>query len=378
MKRTPLASTAALLAASALALSGCSSDDGAAAQTQNTDLSAEAQAALDAAFTGISGDLQLESVTPKEDVNLYVVSCGEQTPGCSTPTASIVQAAEAIGWNANISDGKLNPEGFSTAIRQAIAADADVIIPVGIGCGVAQAAFQEAKAAGITVIGGGGVDDCDPQLWDSERLWIEGETPESQWRSFGEMQANYLAGQSDNQVKAIVLNFTGQSWGSWITEGFSDKLDELGGGEVVQTVDISDPEQADGSYIQKVSTALLNHPEANALVVPVDGWLATGLAQSIVQSGRDAELLVISRGGDEAVLDLIREGNAGVDATVGFATRWGSWGSVDTAARILAGQDVAWIGESIQTIDAEHNLPDSGDYDGSLDFESVFLTAWGK
>ncbi|WP_334122859.1 sugar ABC transporter substrate-binding protein [Glutamicibacter sp.] len=377
MKPTPLAKVAALIAASALALTGCSSDGDAASPSQDSTLSPGASTALEQSFTGVSGDLKLDPVNVDKDVNLFVVSCGQQVPGCSTPTASVVEAGKAIGWNTTVTDGKLNPEGFATAIRQAIASQADVIIPIGIGCGVAQAAFQEAKDAGIKIVGGGGVDDCTPKLWDSERLWIDGETPESQWRIFGELQADYLAGKTNQQVKAVALNFTGQSWGPWITEGFSDKLAELNAGSVVTTVDISDPEQADGSYLQKVSTALLNHPEANALIVPVDAWLATGLAQTIVQSGRD-DLLVIGRGGDAPVLDMIRDKNSGVDASVGFALRWGSWGSVDTAARILDGQPAAWIGESIQVVDAEHNLPDSGNYDGSLDFEKIFLKAWGK
>lgn len=336
------------------------------------------QAALDTSYKGIGGELNLEPVTAAEDVNLYVVSCGEQVPGCSTPTAAVVEAGKAVGWKTTVADGKLNPEGFATAIRQAIAGKADVIVPIGIGCGAAQAAFKEAKDAGIKIVGGGGVDDCEPKLWASERLWIDGETPKSQWNDFGKLQADYAVGKSNGDVKAVVLNFTGQTWGPWITEGFTNELKSLGGGEVLETVDVSDPEQADGSYLQKVTTALLNNPTANTLIVPIDGWLATGLAQAISQTGKDADLLVIGRGGDEPVLDMIRQGNSGVDATIGFATKWGSWGSVDTAIRVLDGKEAAWIAEPIQAVDKDQNLPESGDFVGNVDFKSTFLEAWGK
>lgn len=379
MKSMKLAASATLLAAMALALSACSTDAPAAQETGAAPtLSAEFQSALDSAYKGIGGDLALEPVTPQENVNLYVVSCGEQVPGCSTPAAGVVEAAQAIGWKTTIADGKLNPEGFSTAIRQSIAGGADVIVPVGIGCGAAQAAFKEAADAGIKIIGGGGVDDCVPKLWASERLWIDGQTPKTQWSGFGKLQAQYATGKTGGNVKAVVLNFTGQTWGPWVTEGFTEELTSLGGGEVMDTVDVSDPEQADGSYLQKVTTALLNNPEANTVIVPIDGWLATGLSQAIVQTGKDSELLVIGRGGDEPVIDMIRKGNSGVDATIGFATRWGAWGSIDTAARILDGKDAVWIGDSMQAVDAGNNLPASGDYMGSLDFKSVFIKAWGK
>lgn len=374
-----LFTAASVVVAAALVLTGCSAgtDTGTDAGTVDTELSADAQAALDSAYTGIGSDLaDLAPVTPADGINLYVVSCGEQATGCAQPAAAVKAAAEAIGWTATIADGKLNPDGFASAIRQAIAGGANVIVPIGIGCAVAGAAFKEAVDAGITVIGGGGVDDCDPKIWASERLWLDGYTPIQQWNSFGKIQADYVYGKTNGDVKAVVLNFTGQVWGQWITDGFNEELKALGGGEVLATVDVNDPEVGDGSFVQKVTTALLSQPDANVLIVPIDGWLVSGLAQAIVQSGTD--LLVVGRGGDEPVMDMIRAGDSGVDATVGFAVQWGGWGSVDTAARILAGEKPVFIGESIQAVDADHNMSDSGPYLGSVDFEKLFKAAWGK
>lgn len=372
-----LVMAAGSLLAAALVLSGCTTDAGTDAGTgTETEVSAEAQAALVKAYEGVSSDLELEPATPAEGINLYVISCGEQVPGCSIPAAALAEAGEAAGWTSTIADGKLNPEGFATAIRQAVAGGADVIVPIGIGCGVAAAAFQEAVDAGITVIGGGGVDDCDPKLWASERLWIEGENPVTLWNLYGELQADYAFGKTDGDVKAIVLNFTGQVFGPWITDGFNAELEALGAGEVLQTIDISDTETADGSFVQKVTTALLSEPEANVLVVPIDGWLSNGLAQAIVQTERD--ILVIGRGGDAPVLDLIRQGDSGVDATIGYASAWGAWGSVDTAIRVLAGQDPVYIGEAIAAVDADNNMPAEGGFVGPIDFRAKFLEAWGK
>lgn len=377
--KAKLASMSVAVLATASLLTACSSDDGTSAATSDdAELSSEALAALQTAYDGVGSEMDgLEPVASEGDVSLYVVSCGEQVPGCSVPAASVKAAAETVGWKATIADGKLNPEGFATAIRQAVAGGADVIVPIGIGCGVAQAAFQEAADAGIQVIGGGGVDDCDPKLWASERLWLSDYTPQQQWEEFGRLQANYVYGKLDGDVKPVVLNFTTQVWGQWITDGFVDELNKLGGGEVVETVDVSDPEQADGSYVQKVTTALLKHPDANALVVPIDSWLTTGLAAALVQSDLDSKLVVIGRGGDEAALDLIRQGNAGMDATIGFAVKWGAWGSVDTALRVLAGQDPVDIGESMQAVDADNNMPESGQYDGDVDYEAKFKESWG-
>lgn len=379
MIKAKFMATGAALAVAALVLTGCSSGES-TDSSSNIGLSQEAAAALETAYTGVGGTVSIDPISniPASE-NVYVVSCGEMVPGCSVPAAAAASAAKAIGWNATIADGKLNPEGFATAIRQGIAGGATVIVPIGIGCGVAQAAFQEAVDAGIKIIGGGGPDDCDPKLWTSERQWVTGQEGPAMWASFGALQADYVFGKTNGNANPVVINFTGQVWGQWITDGFNAELEKLGNqGKVLTTVDVSDTEMTDGSFVQKITTALLNNPEANALIIPIDSWLPAGLGQAIVQGGNADKIFVIGRGGDAAVLDAIRAGGQGVNATVGTAIEWGAWGSIDTAARILSGGKAVDIAESSQVVDADHNMPASGSYQGSIDWQAAFLKAWGK
>src|SRR5690606_31891819 len=201
------------------------------------------------------------------------------------PAAAMVDAAEAAGWKGTVVDGKLSPEGFATAIRQAVAGGADVLVPVGISCSAAAAAFGEAKAAGITIVGGGGVDDCDPKIWDSERLWLENPPVPSTFHAMGAVQADYTFGKTNGDPKTVVVNMTSNPWGQLVTDAYTAQLEALGGGEVLEVVDISDPESADGSYIQKIVSALLANPDANSLVMPSDAYLVNGLAAAIDQAG---------------------------------------------------------------------------------------------
>ncbi|MFH8251226.1 sugar ABC transporter substrate-binding protein [Microbacterium sp. B2969] len=373
----------AAVAALALTMSACSSgDEPSSSPSESAALSADAQAALDKAFTGFGSDLSdLTSVTPKADQKFYVMSCGESNPTCHAPAAAMVDAAKAAGWTGEIVDGKLSPEGFATAIRQATAAGATVLVPIGISCSGAAAAFQEAKAAGVTIVGGGGQDDCSPKVWDSERLWLPADdqpTPYGIFGAFGTLQADYVFGKTNGDPKAVVINMTSQPWGQLITDSFSDELKKLGGGEVLAQVDVTDPETADGSYIQKVTSALLANPDANALIVPTDGYLVNGLAAAINQAGLADKLVVVGNFGSEAALDMIRSGTPGITATIGDAQDWEAWGSIDTAIRVLDGKDPAYIGQTIQAVDADNNMPDSGAYNGAIDWKSAFLTSWGK
>lgn len=388
MNKITKLSAAAGAALLALSLAACSSDETASTDDSdsgtNTEVSAAQQEALDAAYAGIGADLNaLADVGVTDGKTLYVMSCGEAVPSCAVPAAATVAAAKSIGWDAYIADGNLNAggTGFADAVGQAVSAGADVIIPIGTPCVAAQTGYARAAAAGVTIIGGGGEDNCDPQLWAAEREWMEGEDITTGiWHAQGKLQADYAYGKQGDDVKAVVVRSTGSPWGAYLADGFSLELDALGidsSAAVVSSIDVSDEENGDGSYVQKVLTELLAHPEANTLVIPVDGYLTGGLSQAIVQAGLDDQLLIIGRSGDESALELIKAGNSGFDATVGYASEWGAWGSIDTALRVFADQDTAYIGEEIQLIDADNNMPESGDYSGSIDFKSIFQQLWG-
>ncbi|MDQ1204812.1 substrate-binding domain-containing protein [Microbacterium sp. SORGH_AS_0862] len=371
----------AVMVSLAIALSACSTGDTTPAASTEA-LSDAAQSALDRAYAGYGSDLaDLEAVTPKSDVNFYVMSCGEAAPTCHAPAAAMVAAAEELGWTGTIVDGKLSPDGFATAIRQATAAGADVLVPVGISCSAAAAAFQEAKAAGVVIVGGGGQNDCDSPVWDAERLWLpadEQPTPYGIFGAFGALQADYVYGKTNGDVNAVVVNLTSQGWGQLITDSFESELDSLGGGKVLVQVDVTDPEVADGSFAQKIVSAVLANPDANALIVPTDAYLVNGLAAALNQAGVAEKLVTVGAFGSEPALDMIRSGQPGITATVGDAQDWEAWGSVDTAVRVLAGQEPAYIGQTMQIVDADHNLPASGPFNGTVDWKKAFETSWGK
>nr|WP_274636213.1 substrate-binding domain-containing protein [Microbacterium bovistercoris] len=380
MKTTRKFAMAAAVAAIALMVSACSTGDGGTpASTGSSSLNAAAQTALDTAYTGYGSTLDdLTPAAPKAGLKFFVMSCGESNATCAAPAAAMVDAAKAAGWSGTIVDGKLSPEGFATAIRQTVAAGADVLVPVGISCSAAAAAFAEAKAAGVTIIGGGGVDDCDPKEWAAERLWLKDADVPAPFQGIGKLQADYTFGKNNGDVKAVVVNMTSNPWGGLVTQAYKDELKALGSGEVLATVDISDPESADGSFIQKITSVLLANPDVNSLVMPTDAYLVNGLAAAIAQAGLADKIVSVGGFGSEAALDMIRSGQPGITATIGQAQDWQAWGSIDTAIRVLDGKDPAYIGESLQAVDKDHNLPKSGPYSGSIDWKSKFLTAWGK
>jgi len=381
-KSTPGRTSLALVGVALVALfaAGCSegtADGDSAVQDATSDTAKEA---LEAAFTGTTGTTPTTPTTPKPGVNLWVVSCGQQVPSCATPAGAAVEAAELVGWTAKTCDGQLNPDGWGNCVRQATSAGADVIIPIGIDCPAIQQPFEEAKKAGVAVIGGGGAD-CDSvggeKLWASERLQLEGLSVKDYWAQAGATAANYLIGSTDGAAKVLEVQFTDPLWGPWLSEGFNTQLATCEDCEVVDTLELANNDFVSGTATDKFASALQKATDANAVYVPVGGWMPTGFAQAVVASGRQADLVVASGFGDAANMELVRA-DGGQNGVLGYATEWGAWGSVDTAIRVMNGEEPVVEGDGFQMVDADNNLPAEGeDYQGNVDFKSDYKALWG-
>jgi ribose transport system substrate-binding protein len=377
--RTRSVAATALVVVGILLASACSSGSSGESAVKDA-TSSSAQDALKAAFAGFVTDPPTVPTKPKPGVNVWIVSCGQQIPSCSQPTKGAMEAAKLVGWKATTCDGKLNPDGWGTCVRQGISAKADVILPIGLDCVTIQQPFEEAKKAGVKVVGAGGAD-CDatggPKLWDSERLQLDGVSVKEYWEKSGEVAANYLIGSTDGKAKILQLKFTDPLWGPWLTAGFEKQMATCKGCEIVDTLDIANNDIANGSGVGKFSAALQKATTANAVYVPVGGWMPAGFAQAVASSGRQSNLVVATGFGDAANMELIRS-NGGQDAVLGYSTEWGAWGSIDTAIRVMNSEKPEVEGDGFQMVDGKHNLPPKGqDYQGSADFKSAYKKLWG-
>jgi ABC-type sugar transport system substrate-binding protein len=163
-----------------------------------------------------------------------------------------------------------------------------------------------------------------------------------------------------------------------ISDGFTARLTKLGAGEAIQKLALTTAEISDKSFTKKVVDAAISSG-ANAIIVPEDDWLTTGgLAAAIASDPETAELLVIGHGGTAAALDIIRSGGAGLTATVGQAFDWMGWGAVDAIVRLYAGAPTVFIGDAMQVIDIDHNMPETGKYTGGIDAQEKYTVLWAR
>ncbi|MEY2532107.1 MAG: ribose transport system substrate-binding protein, partial [bacterium] len=147
------------------------------------------------------------SPSPQKGKNVWVMSCDQSIPSCSTPVAAAVEAAKAMGWKVTLYDAKLNPARIVEGYRQAIAAKADGMVTYSIDCPLAKGALAAVKKAGIKVVTGESLDCEDDPQFDYVVDYTQGEFPE--WFSAtGDMAGTNLIAGTDGAPKVIVLNQT--------------------------------------------------------------------------------------------------------------------------------------------------------------------------
>ncbi len=161
-----------------------------------------------------------------------------------------------------------------------------------------------------------------------------------------------------------------------IHEGFQEQMALCAECEVVAEIEYTGAEF--GPVLQqKISQAIVQHPEANAVYGGYDGPITSGIAAAVRASGRVDDLYVTGGEGQIENVALVRE-NKGQNAGSGSVIQWESWGGVDSMNRVLNGEEPTTTGIGIQVWDKENNLPEPGhQWEPEADFRQLYREAWG-
>ncbi|EFC81431.1 substrate-binding domain-containing protein [Parafrankia sp. EUN1f] len=383
--RARFTTIAATIAAAGVLLSACGSDgssgEPAAAPAGPTSGTAPRDA-LATDFASTSQQPPSTAPKPAAGKNVWIIVCGKIVTGCNVTAEMAREAGDKIGWKVTIFDGNLGVgDGYNNGVRQAIAAKADAIVLMGVDCSATRGALQQARAENIPVIATSAFDCDDPSV-GAEPLFTAQLRPQDEYpkyaewlQAWGAAKARWLI-SANPKAKVIVLDQVGPLSTRYATDGFLGELATCGGCEVVETVEFHTPDMASGVLRQKFASALVAHPEADAVASAFDSEiLLGGVAQAVSSSGR--EITVMGGEALPANTQYIRDGR-GQSAAVAYSFGWLGYGTIDTVIRVLAGAEPVAQGWGWQTVDAEHNLPPAGQiYEPALDYKTAYLKAWG-
>lgn len=386
----------AALALGAVTITACSSGGTATEKATATGLSAQTQAAVEAAYHGSFGAPPTTSPKPQpgKDIWLVTLSATYGAPG------EMVAAAKLIGWHLTVFDGKFSPDIVIDGLRQAIADHADGVIVAYADCATIKAGLQDVTKAGIPVvniessdcnqqIGTDGVlrKSGQPALFDSGVGYNNPANPNHPltfaefYQTFATYQALGVIDGMKGRAKIIALSETDLRLNFVALRSFKATLKaRCPACQIVDTVEFVGTDFGTGLQ-QKIAQALVQHPEANAIYGGYD-TPSLDAAAAVQQSGRKNDIFVMGGQGTAPIVDLIRQ-DRGVNAGAGFSTVWEYYAALDAINRLLHGQRPSAgggfpSGIGVQLFTKSRNLPPPGQrFAGPIDFEAAYRKAWG-
>jgi ribose transport system substrate-binding protein len=315
---------------------------------------------------------------PVAGKRIALVSCGEAFPTCAQEMAGAQRAIELIGWEATLFDSKGDMSVAGSAVRSAVASKYDGIFTYYIDCEYIKAPLEEAKAAGIPVVGGDS-QDCgsgDQSLYANGGGVLyntfDGQATFTEWvKDWIHAQALYPIAKKAG--KANILHFSE-------TTGASARAEDE---EVEATVEecasctftrFSFPTADYGTKLQgEAEQQLLRNPDVNAVLPNYETILVSGVSGAIKASGRD--LLVSAGEGTAASAELRSSGLAQYGA--GFAYDWEAFAAIDDLNRVFNGEKPVNSGIGVQLFDKDHNWPAATGFVPPIDFKSAYKKTWG-
>jgi ribose transport system substrate-binding protein len=376
--RLVLIVVAALAISAGAAACGSDSDSGSSGSSSSGDATNKYQARLDELYKGTQAEPTGDDFKPPTGKNIWVISTGQNIETSQRATAAQKTAAESLGWKVTVFDGKFDSARELTGIQQAIAAKADGIIMLYIDCAPVKSGLQQAKKAGIPIVGIEGTD-CNPKLF-SHKILYAGDMEYTEWiQEWGASQAAWVIAKTNGQAKTVINIETDLTVTALQEPGIRKEFAKCPTCEIVGNAsfvgaDFGPPLQ------EKISQQFIKHPDANSFIAAYDASLTSGGAQALKATGRLSDIKVMGGEGSVPGIKLIRSGK-GMDACSGLDTGTEGWASMDSMGRLLANIDPSNTNSGIgfQICDKDHNLPPEGEaYTPPVDYEGAYLKKWGK
>ena len=310
---------------------------------------------------------------------IYVVSCGQFLESCSILVDGVLAGAKAIGWQTTLVDTKLDFASAGDAIRQAMAANARGAIVVGVDCQYFTGALDDAKAANFPVIVLNAFD-CDttsggkePARFTAQVDFTPGnEDPVENAKRFASAKADWAIVKTNAKLKVINLEQQDLLATKLLGEGFADGVARCASCSVVDTVQFATSDLLDGTFSQKISQSIVQHPEADAINFPFAATVSLGLS-GVKDSGR-SDLMVLGAEGAPSQYQLLNDGT--IAMVMAFPAGWTGWAAIDSLNRAFAKSPQVYEGVGYKLMTAE-DMKGATTFTVPVDYEAAYRKLWG-
>jgi ribose transport system substrate-binding protein len=292
--------------------------------------------------------------------NVQIIICSSGT-ACEVAGNYVLEAAQALGWTAEVIDGQFNPEVWLTAFDSAIAKKPDAIIAIAIPDVAVDAKLAAAREAGIVTVSIADTPTSNAQ--NGYDAYVSYRMP-----LMHRVLAYAVIAESNGAANTILINDSGFPNLVTSNEEYKGVMAKCSGCVVNQvewtTGDALDPVKT-GAVI---SAALAANPDATYIVLPYSIPL-TSVIESVRKAGRSETVKVVTKDGDAVGLGAVVKGDSPFLPGVGLD--WVAYAGIDQVARGLAGD--AYVAAE-QTGLGVHLWTNTK----WVDFKSEYLKLWGK
>jgi ribose transport system substrate-binding protein len=320
---------------------------------------AQAQSALDPYYKIRVWPVPTTGPAAAAKKRIWIVSCGQQSPGCADGVADAETAAKAIGWSVSIYDGNFDTNNaYTTGIQQAIAAQANGVLLYGIPCDSVTQAVANAKRAHIVVLS---TESCSGGYGLEYAPGYEG-NPQFFYLS-GQLAAWKVIEATDGKANVLFYNIVAEedSVSEWA--GFQNVMSRC------QTCTVKEENvplsQLSPALSAQVQSDLQANPGVNTIAVPYASVYDIGIGAGLARVNR--KIFVMSGQQSTSLYTAIHNTSSNVTLATVTSTSPGqsSWAAIDAMNRAFNGSPMIPEGAFLGITDSTHNLPPSGQgFDG--------------
>lgn len=372
MKARMRVSLAAVGAAAAL-LAGCSSGggtsgdpaaDAASSAAYLASIEAELQQLLTPPTAGWPGPQEAPRPTPGRTVS--IISSSQASDGTSLAVAQAVEAAQALGWTAQVCDGRGDPAVYDQCVRSAVASGVDGIMAVSVPPALIRPALQLARDQGIPFVSESDTSTADPLVSAVAPL---------PWAAQGGAVAKWIARDSGGTAKVFVIRNDEFAGVKERSDALVAELAKCPGCEILDEQQIVYTEALSPRIGQIIKAASDRFGPQLQYVVSPYGATESFTVPALRALGRDDVKLADFESQEQQTRNC-RSGD--VDVLGASLVSWHAWAGVDQLLRVVEGAPPVDPGYVPHFLATPQSCPGTGTVEDlvQLDFRTHYQRIW--
>jgi len=349
-----------------LSLTACTTDAGGATRSGAASANGVTLQAMNevTTFQGPSS-----AFTPAPGKHIMILACGNLGRACIRLADGAKEAASAMGWTADVIDGRLDPTVWNRAVKQAVDSGVDGIIDVSGDPNLMGEAMSAVHAKDVPFV----MMMQTPKPGDLPGVdsWVRPDAVKG-----GNDIGTWIAGDSAAAGSVLVIDAPEYADIMMRNDSIVDTLGKQCAGCTVHRVSIS-AQTMGTSLAPTVTSQLQQHPDVTYVWSPDDAY-SNFVAQGIQQAGKSTSVKLVSGAGEPEAFDRIKNANQAADLAT--PNNYAGWLAADTLARVISGQPVQEVWDVPQRFFTAANVGDAdfgSGWDVEFDYKTVFKKLWG-